>query len=98
MSSTFLTITDLGSNIQALIQYKVGLFSRPMDRLINRLLQMYVIYFNSILQIAINKRVNKSLEYRGILASFLLGILLLFPRIRVAFTYYLQSRNGINLP
>jgi len=98
MSNSFTSIKDLGSNISANISYSVALFDLPLDSLVMYVIEMFIIYFNSIVQIAVNKRLNNSLEFRGILASFLLGILLLFPPIRVAFTNYLQSRSGIHLP
>jgi len=96
--NSFSSIKDLGTVIQADISYSVGLFNLSQKDLIIRLIEMFIIYFNSVLQVAINKRLNRSLEFRGILASFIIGILLLFPSVRVAFTSYLQSRSGVELP
>lgn len=95
---SFDSIDDLGSRVQADVSFHIGLFDKALHQCIFRLIEMFVIYFNSIIQIAINKRVNNSLEYRGILASFVLGILLLFPNVRRQFTIYLQSRSGVTLP
>jgi hypothetical protein len=96
--NTFSSIKDIGTVIQADISYSIGLFKSNQKDLVIRLIEMFIIYFNSVLQIAINKRLNNSLEYRGVLASFIVGILLLFPSIRVAFTNYVNSRSGIELP
>jgi len=98
MSNSFNSIKDLGSSVQANISYGIGIFDFSFDNLIIRISEMFIIYFNSVIQIAINKRLNNSLEFRGVLASFILGILLLFPSIRVTFTSYVQSRSGIQIP
>lgn len=96
--SSFNSVNDLGSSVQSNVYYSVGLFNKTCGFLVKRLLDMFVIYFNSILQVSIDKRLNSSLEFRGVLASFVLGILLLFPNIRNHFTNYLQARSGVNLP
>jgi hypothetical protein len=96
--SSFNSVNDLGSSVQANVSYSVGLFNKTWAELLARLVNMFIIYFNSVLQISIDKRLNNSLEFRGILASFLLGILLFFPSIRTQFTNYIRNRSGVDLP
>lgn len=96
--ASFSSITDLGSAVQASVSYTAGLFDKQALPLYNRLIHMFVIYFNSVVQIAINSRKNHSLEYRGILASFVLCLLMFFPNVRYEFTRYLRTNSGVNLP
>jgi len=96
--ASFSSITDLGSAVQATVSYTASLFDRQALALYNRLIQMFVIYFNSVVQIAINSRKNNSVEYRGVLASFVLCLLMFFPNVRYEFTRYLQTNSGVNLP
>jgi len=88
---------DIGSKVRAEINISVGILSNKWEFLIEKLVNMFVIYFNNVISIATDLKKNKVLEFRGVLSSFLTAIILLFPSVRHRFTAFLTSRNDVKV-